>query len=241
MRTAKLKLTAAVAAGLLGLAGVGTVVGLTQPGSQPPKKGLTPSPEVLAADPPAEGDWTPKGGFDPVPTAFPDLKPPEIPKDPRGKAVIDFDREAYERQMAKLCPRVLGDTAVAVDPKDDTYHRLLKARLQQGKLELRRVQGIMRVGRWTSADHPQHLRCQNDMRAVVSELYANDPKELVGWLEEFVILSKEDERFVGARVETGIDPPQAINAARRHRLEVEAALWKAKHGPRPGGPGGPGR
>jgi hypothetical protein len=69
------------------------------------------------------------------------------------------------------------------------------------------------------------------MRAAATELWANDPKTLIPWLEEYVILAKESERFTQPRVEVGSDPPQQMHLARRHRLKVEAALWKAKNAP----------
>jgi hypothetical protein len=73
------------------------------------------------------------------------------------------------------------------------------------------------------------IQCHEDMRAAATELWANDPKNLVPWLEEFVILARESEQFTQARVNAGTDPPQMLHTARRHRLKVEAALWKAKN------------
>ena len=61
------------------------------------------------------------------------------------------------------------------------------------------------------------------------EARGNEPKELIPWLEEFVIMGKwaEDNFFI--RADAGNEPQQHQNAAQRHRLEAEAALWKAKN------------
>ncbi|HJZ58319.1 MAG TPA: hypothetical protein VKE74_25475, partial [Gemmataceae bacterium] len=234
MRTAKLKLAAALVAvtGLLGLAGSGTILAFTRSG---PSVVPAPAPDVVppaaevaaavpAADPPVEGNWTPARSGELVPTAFPDLKPPEI-----GNPADILER------LAKLCPRVFGDTSITIDPADDDYHRLLKARLQQGRLEIRDKRKVIQIGNWTASDYIGLTDCLEDMRAAAQELWANDPKALIPWLEEFVILAKEFERFALARVKTGNDPPQTLNLVQRHRLKVEAALWKAKNAQRQGG------
>jgi RNA polymerase sigma factor (sigma-70 family) len=230
MRTAKLRLTAALAAGLLGLAGAGTVIGLAQapaprtPGEQPPKTAEKSDPQVAKIP----DDFT----------AFPDLKKlPEWTRDKNGEP----DVAAYDRRMAELCPRLLGGTPVTFDPTDDTYRKLLKARIEQGRQEVLQIRQQIRVGRWTSGDFAGQFQGQDDMRAAVTELYANDPKNLIPWLEEFIILAREWERFSESRVGAGTDPPWTVNVTRRHRLKVEAALWKAKNAQRQGGAGGPGR
>jgi hypothetical protein len=70
------------------------------------------------------------------------------------------------------------------------------------------------------------------MRTVAIELWANDQKVLIPWLEEFVIMGKVVEQFISIRADAGNEPPQNIHAAQRHRLEAEAALWKAKNAQR---------
>ena len=232
MRTAKLKLTAVVAAGLLGLAGTGTVIALGQ-APKPGTPGQPAAPPEKAADPakPPTTDgreWTPSGVWfaekngrlriAPLPTAFPDLKLPDV-----------ADRE-YEALLTKKCPRVLGGTPVAILPTDDTYRRLLKARLEQGRQEVFKVRQALRVGRWTGSDFYGLTQCHDDMQAAATELWANEPNTLIPWLEEFVILSKDQERFAEARVNAGVDPPQMLHTTRRNRLRVEAELWKVKAG-----------
>lgn len=226
MRLAKLKLTAAVlaATGLVALAGVGTGYALTRvPVPVAQTAGDLPQPPAPKAEP-AAGDWTPKptgkGMPARVPTVFPDLKPPERPKD--GDLV---------RLLVAACPRLLGGAPPTIDATDDTFRRLLKARLHQGRLELRSHLDAMQVGNWSLADHPPMVMCMTDLRAAVVELWENDPRSLVPWLEELVIVAKRFENFAVVRWEVGQDNPQSAHAAVRHRLAAEAALWKAKNRP----------
>jgi RNA polymerase sigma factor (sigma-70 family) len=231
MRTAKLKLIAGVVVttGFVALAGVGTVDALTRPIPQiaPAIEAALPRDVAAQADPPIEGDWTPKATlekhndrgsrFVPVPTAFPDLKAPDRQKE-----------KNYHEALAKLCPRILGDDPPAVVVADDTYRRLLKARLQLGRLYIQKTQEVIEIGNWIPAHFSELFLCLNDMRGVALELWGNDPKVLIPWLEEFVIMSKHYEFFFEIRVQSGNEPPENLFAARRHRLEAEAALWKAK-------------
>ncbi len=57
-----------------------------------------------------------------------------------------------------------------------------------------------------------------------------EPKELVPWLEELLVLTKKLERSTHLRVEAGAIRPMILNHAIRHRLALEAALWKVKNG-----------
>jgi hypothetical protein len=70
--------------------------------------------------------------------------------------------------------------------------------------------------------------CLADMETTVLELWGTQTKELIPWLEELVVVTKEFERFTYIRFLNGSDPPQRLNAASRQRLRVEATLWKAK-------------
>jgi hypothetical protein len=151
------------------------------------------------------------------------LKPPTRP-----------DPDAFKKR-ASLCPRILGDEPPAAVSADDTYRRLLKARLHQGRIYLKKVYEIIEIGNWNPAHFSVVILCLDDMRTVANELWDNDRKVLIPWLEEFVIMGKEVEQFIQDRVGAGTEPPQNIHAAQRHRLEAEAALWKAKNAPRQGG------
>jgi hypothetical protein len=91
-----------------------------------------------------------------------------------------------------------------------------------------RVREIIRIGSWTSQIFLDTYECLADIEAVCLELWGGQPKELIPWLEELVVVTKEMERFTFIRVLNGTDPPQRLDAARRFRLRAEAALWKAK-------------
>ena len=69
------------------------------------------------------------------------------------------------------------------------------------------------------------------MEATCLELWSGQPKELIPWLEELVVVAKEYERFISLRAVgiSGLNPPQRFIATYRHRLHAEATLWKAKN------------
>src|SRR5262249_28478588 len=116
----------------------------------------------------------------------------------------------------------------AIEPTDDTYRRLLKARLQQGRIEMNKYWEVISLGRWDPTYFSIVIACLNDMRNAALELWGNEPKVLTPWLEEFVIQGKMVEEFIYVRVQVGSDPSQNLYTATRHRLDAEAALWKAK-------------
>jgi hypothetical protein len=170
-----------------------------------------------APEKPIEGDWL--GGSI---TVFPDLKHP----DPQVKD-----------SLIMACPRLLGENArklqvsdaLRIEPSDDTYRRLLKARLIQGAREFYRMSVRIEIGSYQSQEIYGHYMVLDDLLAVTAELWSNDRNELIPRLKEFVILAKYYVRLTEARVRAGADPPQNINEAQRHRLQVEAALWKVLH------------
>jgi hypothetical protein len=127
---------------------------------------------------------------------------------------------------------MFGDTPVRIEATDDVYRRLLKMQLNEGRLEIAKFRAQLAIGRYTSSDYVGWVLTQKELRAVATELWANDPKTLIPWLEEFVLLAKEAERYTRSRMEAGADPPGNLHAATRHRLAAEAALWKAKNPPR---------
>ena len=221
MRTAKLKLTALIltATGLGGLGAVGTVYALTQ--TPAPRTAGEPPPKPEPPQPPAKQKEEPKKGEDF--TAFPDLKPLEPLKDMNS----DTEKDYADKQKQR-CPRLYGDAPPPAEPGDDTYRKLLKAQLQQGRLELQQTNEVIKIGQWNTAYYCQYARLLTDMRNVAVELWGNDPKTLIPWLEEFVIVEKETERFFSALVVAGRNRPQDLHTAKRHRMAAEAALWKAK-------------
>ena len=214
MTTAKLKLTAWVVAsvGLVAMAGVGTVS--AWPRSGVPVAALVKLElplEVAAPVPPEapiEGDWIPKKSTDAVPSAFPDLTPP---KDPEA-----------------AFPLMRGKKPLIVTPTDDTLRRLLKARIHQCCLEAAGWfdNELMRDDAAVSA----RLRCFTDLRAAIVELWADEPANLIPWLEELVLVAKYFEARVRA-ITSGATPggitSKGLATVQRHRLEAEAALWKA--------------
>lgn len=216
-----------------GLAGAGGVAALAQPDVKPmhPPPGAPPAPPAppRAKSGPTDDEWVPKpqegksfatgkfivapgGGL--LPTAFPELALTDEK---------DFDKRAAA--FAKQCPRLTAALAVKIEPTDDTLRKLLKARLNRGVRELI----LHRERGFGNPSFSELVECLTDLQAVVMELWGEQPKELIPWLEEFVIQAKEIERFTNLRIDLGAAPPQVLDAVTRHRLRVEAALWKAKN------------
>ena len=149
---------------------------------------------------------------------------PELdPKEPR-----EGFQKRREEQFAKLCPRFAGKTIIKIEPTDDTLRKLLKARLNQGLAQMIRTLEVIRIGSWSSQFFAETIDCLVDMEATCLELWGGQPKELIPWLEELVVVAKEFERFQMNYVLSGTTPPQRGPAATRHRLRAEATLWKAK-------------
>jgi RNA polymerase sigma factor (sigma-70 family) len=227
MRIARLNLVAMTlaTAGLVGLGAAGTVLALTQ------THALRTTGEPLPAgapQPPAKEK--PEAKKDEDFTAFPELKPIDPPKE--RNYVTDKD---YAEKQKQLYPRLLGVDPPPAEPGDDTYRKLLKARLNEGRLEHQKNMEMIGSGQFHGVPLSMPFDCLEDMRNVVLELWDRDPKILIPWLEELVIAEKEYERFVSSVVAGGQLGPQKLNAARRHRLEAEAALWKARNAQRQGG------
>lgn len=187
---------------------------------------------------PTDEAWLPKPGSDPSlkgkrgelaaapPSAFPDLVPP-VP----DKGVEDRDERIakHNAALAKACPRLYGTVVLKVEPADDTFRKLLKARLHQGTFEFRAFQRGREAMAGPGANLDRHRECLLDLLSAATELWANQPKELIPWLEELLIASKELEESVQLRVFLGTRSPDDSYAVRRLRLKMEAELWKAKN------------
>ena len=225
--------TAAVAC--VGALGVGGVLAFG-PGNQPaPPRDPMAAPALPAGlAPPAKekspDEWLPP--FGPIdrnnprlPTVFPDIAtaPDPDPTDPKG-------REKRQQQLKNLCPRLFGTVVLKIEPNDDALQKLLKARLHQGTQEFQRYMTLSAIQGQT-ANQNDFIECLSDMRAAATELWSGQPKQLVPWLEELLVVAKDFERYAIIRVLNGSDPPQNLNSATRHRLKVEAELWKAKRAP----------
>ena len=196
-------------------------------GDRPPS---IPATVPVAADGPVPNDnpntqdWLPKKAIYGKlgPTAYTELRLPD--RDPK-----DHDGKIRRAQFTTICPRLWGKIKLTIDPKDDSLRKLLKAQLHQGTHEFQRLTEIQYSGNWKPDLRPQYSSLLADMQVAITELWANEPKELIPWLEELVVVTKEFERFVLIRVEAGTDPPHAVHTTVRHRLALEVALWKAKH------------
>lgn len=219
MKTAQLKLAFGIAAVLGGITLTGLATAYALSGSAAPAEtpnGLT---APVPPEKPLEGDWIPKKDTDPPPTAFPQV--PAIDwKEFKG------DSEAI---LGKRFPLLFGPSAIAIEAGDDTYRRLLKARLYQGTRELWKMRMRIEIGSYQSLELQNLIRLEDDMRGLVLELWQGNRKELASRLEELLVIAKDVVRFTRARAAAGTDPPQSIHLAERHRLEVEAVLWKVLH------------
>jgi len=211
MRIAKLKLATAVVLGVvfLGIGG-GAVVGLAQLPEQRPK-GDEPKPKVEAPPPaPTKGEEFRAG-------AFPEIEAPDAQEGP-----------------AKKCPRIFGQGSVPASPSDDTYRQLLKTSLSHSTRYLSLCCPALKRGVLGSADFANYLQCLEETRGIVTELWADDRKTQISWLEEVLIMNKDAERFIQVRIKAGEATSVDLNLAIAHRFRTEAALWKAKN-PKPVG------
>ena len=218
---------AVVCVGALGAGGVLAFGPGNQPGPRdaPALRLAAENPAPPEKGKPVEGDWIPKPGADgtsAVPSAFPELTLSEFPPTDEG-------RKSREEQLAKRCPRLTGKTAVTVAPTDDALRKVLKARLHQGTLELQETLTVIRMGgKWDWPQQAAMYELLTDIRATATELWSAQPKELIPWLEELVVLTKEFERVHRVRVTLGTDTPRSVALAARHRLAVEAAPDQGK-------------
>ncbi len=218
MDITKRNLIVIVSAGLLGLTGVATI---DAHGTQPvPPEKAQPTPPGTPKPKSAEGDWTPSNMETPVPSAFPEIKAPDPQK---------------SNALPTLCPHLFKDPNPApVEAADDTYRRLLKARLHQAVRSNYLFHARIGIGQFSEAEYYNAFVCLDEMRSVATELWAGDAKTLIPWLEEFVLMGKEWERFAETRYRSGAGTPQELSTARRCRLRAEESLWKAKN-PKVGG------
>lgn len=88
---------------------------------------------------------------------------------------------------------------------------------------------LVAVGKWDFSMHRGYIRGLEDMREAAIELCESNTKELAAWTEEFLILAKEAERWSKARYTTESPPIMIEHLSHRHRLRVEAALWKLRN------------
>lgn len=161
------------------------------------------------------------------PSVFPNLVVTPLKWD-KKEDVGEFQKRR-EVSFDKLCPRLLGNAALRIEPTDDPLRKLLKARAHQLVLEYQEEQRPRDIGgpdQHVSAREATHLL---EIRSVLAELYAGQPRELIPWLEELVVASKVFEWYARLCVEAGALKPQKMGSVVRVRLQLELALWSAKN------------
>lgn len=207
---------------------VGAACALSSGGREPP---VAPPPRAK----PTDADWLPKRGSDPgsgnggvrfadgianAPTVFPEIGLPEDAK---------VGSEQYWAAFEKMCPRLFGHLTLKIEATDDTLRKLLKARLHQAAFQFELFYRIRGISSGPGPNYDRHRMCLLDIQATAAELWAGQPKELVPWLEELLVASKEHERRMREHVLVGTVSGGEMVAARCVRLKIEAELWKAKN------------
>ncbi|HEY1186118.1 MAG TPA: hypothetical protein VGE74_00615 [Gemmata sp.] len=163
------------------------------------------------------------------PSAFPKLE--TMPAEWDGKEKLEALWKRREAAFDKLCPRLRGETGLKIEPTDDALRKVRKARVQQCVLEYQEERRFYE--RFFAGPDP-HIPGRDDDRLLelsdaLTELWAGHSKELASWLEELVVLAKEQERGTRLRAEAGARKPQDLTSATRARLQIELALWRAKN------------
>jgi hypothetical protein len=154
-------------------------------------------------------------------TAFPKLKPPTIErktvKTPDGGTQVVFEEKG-----------VVPLPALPAPPDDAPALRKVQfEQVQEGIMWLEQVKEILRIG-------PPNSEYFRDYTTVAAETYrlAGELEEKlesrIPWYEARIRIFKEYEGYVELNVRAGAKPPQDLNRARFHRLQVEADLLKLK-------------
>jgi RNA polymerase sigma factor (sigma-70 family) len=203
MRTAKLKLLAAVSAAMVGVAGSGTFLAWTY--GQPPVPG-GPPPRAAAPAPPA-GMAEVKVGEEPA-TAFPDKL------------------EAAGKPIAELCPRLLTDDPPADAATDSPLVKLQKARLRELVRVIRLAVGSVYTGWGNDAPALQRLAAALDKLPAAVDAVEPTAEGRRRWYEERVALAKSVERVSAERFKTGSLQQDYLHLTRVLRVEAEIDLLK---------------
>jgi len=201
MRTAKLKLVAAVSAAAVGLAGTGAIVAVGQ--DRKPAESGKPVPVAKADAGKPDPAWNKAGE---VPTAFPDIKP------------ITLDE--IKAFTAKHVP--------TVEVSDPPLRKLQKAKLRTAMEELASEIQFRQIGDPRSPFEITLIAIPQVAReAIATGVELSDRREdQRAWLEFGVGVHKEIEAFVRDRIRQEIARPSLVWTARRHRLDAEIALLK---------------
>lgn len=199
MRTAKLKLMAAVSAAAVGLIGTGAIVAVGQ--ERKPADTGKPAPATKAEAGKPDPAWNKQ---DEVPTAFPDI---ELWHDElkafaatRAPTVLESDtplRKLFKRKLQVAIAEVESgrEVLITVDPKS---FEIIAAAIQQAARE-----------------------------AVATGVELAERREdRAAWLEYGVGIHKFLEAIIAGKVEHGIARWDLLYSAQRHRLDAEIALLK---------------
>ncbi|MBA4063959.1 MAG: hypothetical protein C0501_09650 [Isosphaera sp.] len=125
--------------------------------------------------------------------------------------------------MARLVYPEPPALPAAPTPLQKVRHEQVRA----GYLFLMKAHTVLECGRVDSPFYPTYLQVATDTYRVAAEL---DPAP--GWrvrcYEARVILMKDCERVIKARVDAEVEPPHSADQARFTRLQAEADLLKLK-------------
>jgi RNA polymerase sigma factor (sigma-70 family) len=198
MRTAKLKITAAVlaATGMLALAGAGGIYALADPPA-PAIPGELPIPEK------AEPVKVVGTGTDI--TAFPDLTK---------------EGEKAPWDDPTRCPLLFGPGDLATDANDTPYAKLLKARVNLLRQALQQQLALYQKGQ---SDGTAVGEVADRLVGAAMELEI-DPKKKIPWLRERVIVLHALEAIADARRMAARGTGTAVLLARERRLAAESDL-----------------
>jgi hypothetical protein len=178
---------------------------------------IPPLPNPVA-DPKAE-PFTAFPGLKPVPPTF--AKPEDQLRDGVEK-FLEWQR-AWERTLSPI----IDGRPIPSEPTDDLRRKVLKARFNAGlaayqKMWADQYRSICRFGTPTAAG--EFVSSVTLAGADLEDSVA----ARVPWYEMRVRLLWDAARFLQARVEAGLEPPQLLHRARAARLAAEIDLLRAK-------------
>ncbi len=201
MRTAKLKLVAAVSIAAVGLIGTGAIVAVGQ--EKKPAEGRRPASVAKAGAGKPDPAWNKEGE---APTAFPDIKP------------VGLDQ--LKEFAAGHVPQVLES--------DSPLRKLQKAKLRVTMTELEFDRQFIVIGDpKTGYEVTLNRSLQAAREAVATALELSDrPGDQRAWLEFGVGVHKDIEAFMAERVKSGTARPGEALPACRSLLDAEIALLK---------------
>jgi RNA polymerase sigma factor (sigma-70 family) len=199
MRTAKLKLVAAVSVVAVGLVGTGTIVAVGQ--ERKAEEGGKPAPSAKAEAVKPDPEWN-----EGTKSAFPDIKPLDLNElekftEKHATPALESDPPLRKLQKAKLRAameqlklerefRRLGDPRIPYEFTMNTLHQIIRDAVETG-VEL------------SDRREDQHA-----------------------WLEFGVRVCKEYEALTKERANQGVIRPSDQLSVHRHRLDAEIALLK---------------